>query len=270
MLSPATTAFRVSHAADLAALSRISYLAPHLAEDASRALGYTEVRFVQSAEHDTQVLVAADAGNLVVAFRGTSAFADLVTDACACMAAFPAGKVHRGFRAALDAVAQPLRDACADLTAGRALWLTGHSLGGSLALLAAFEAVFELAVPIHGVYVFGAARPGNGAFADAYQAKLAAQTWCFVRDDDPVPRLLPRAAGYRDAAPIVRLEHGEIIQDPASWLLRLSEALDPRVALADGGPIGDHAINRYCADLSALAMLANKEETTRCQLSLTP
>ena len=252
MLDPGTTAFRLAHAAELAALSRAAYFQPHLAEDAARSMAYPEVRWVQSVAHDTQVLVAADPGNLVVAFRGTSSLADLVTDAALCMTAFPGGKLHLGFRLALGAVATDLQQACANLTAGRALWLTGHSMGGSLAIAAALEASYELAVPIHGVYTFGAARPGNGALADAYQAKLGTQTWCFVRDEDPVPRLLPRAAGFRDAGQVVRLEHGTIVHDPAPWLLRLSEALDPTRALADGGPIGDHAIDRYCADLSAL------------------
>ena len=63
--------------------------------------------------------------------------------------------------------------------------LTGHSLGGALATLAAHELVAALnqaATSIHvSCYTFGAPRTGNHAFARDYQS-LVPDTWGLIND----------------------------------------------------------------------------------------
>jgi thioesterase domain-containing protein len=74
-------------------------------------------------------------------------------------------------------------------TAERPLWVTGHSLGGALALLAAwrFERQF---IQVHEVVTFGAPMVGNGEAARALDAAFAGRVHRYVDVEDPVP-LLP-------------------------------------------------------------------------------
>lgn len=72
------------------------------------------------------------------------------------------------------------------------VYVTGHSLGGALATLAAFD----IAKALQGVqkethvvcYTFGAPRTGNHAFAHDYQ-KVVPDTWSIINDQ--VCTLLP-------------------------------------------------------------------------------
>ena len=61
--------------------------------------------------------------------------------------------------------------------------LTGHSLGGALATLAAYDIRRELNVPPCSVvcYTFGAPRVGNYAFAHDYN-QMVPNTWNIIND----------------------------------------------------------------------------------------
>jgi hypothetical protein len=52
------------------------------------------------------------------------------------------------------------------------LWLGGHSLGGSQAIVAAFR-LFKLGIPVKGIVTFGAATPGNLVFKELMESVLA-------------------------------------------------------------------------------------------------
>ncbi|MCA9055844.1 MAG: lipase family protein, partial [Planctomycetaceae bacterium] len=97
---------------------------------------------------------------------------------------------HRGFMAALAEVWDPLFQAVdgLQLEKERPLWVTGHSLGGAVALLAAwrFERQF---LKVHQVYTFGAPMIGNPAAAEAFQKQFPGRIFRYVDTRDPVPRL---------------------------------------------------------------------------------
>ena len=65
------------------------------------------------------------------------------------------------------------------------IYCTGHSLGGALATLAAYDisrAMEWVAKPVKVIcYTFGAPRIGNYAFAETYN-KLVPETWNVVND----------------------------------------------------------------------------------------
>ena len=70
------------------------------------------------------------------------------------------------------------------------IWLTGHSLGGALATLAAAHLGPET---IQGLYTFGCPRVGDAPFASV----LPAQSYVrFVHRDDWVPTVPPGILGY--------------------------------------------------------------------------
>jgi hypothetical protein len=77
-------------------------------------------------------------GMLVLAFRGTEQdrLEDILTDARANLVPSPGGgRVHKGFLEAFRRVEQPIRAALEE-NKGPPVYITGHSLGGALALMA--------------------------------------------------------------------------------------------------------------------------------------
>ena len=94
------------------------------------------------------------------------------------------GMVHRGFwerseRTWPDLLAWVRRN-----LNGRRLWVTGHSMGGALAILAG-QRFAEVGIPPAGVYAFGAPMVGDEAFRDAYAAPL----FCVEHRHDIIPHL---------------------------------------------------------------------------------
>ena len=158
---------------------------------------------------NTQVYVAQNDKHLVVAFRGTEApntidgLKDcLLTDALNLLmvpegrlgtdfaAAGVGARFHKGFIAALASVWDPLLAGveAEQKRAERPLWVTGHSLGGALALLAAwlFHRKF---LAVHQVYTFGAPMIGNQAATQAFDREFEGKIFRYVNPTDPVPKL---------------------------------------------------------------------------------
>src|SRR5262249_20894795 len=76
------------------------------------------------------------------------------------------------------------------------LLVTGHSLGGALAIL--FTSRWESEkYPILATYTFGCPRVGNAKFCEWYNALRGARTFCVVNEEDLVPRLPGVLTGYR-------------------------------------------------------------------------
>ena len=158
---------------------------------------------------NTQAWLGVDDANIVVAFRGTESPATLdglkdilLTDAMNLLvvpegrfghdlsAAGVGARFHKGFVDALATIWDALAAAVeAEVKrSDRPVWLTGHSLGGALALLAAwlFKRRF---VPVHEVCTFGAPMIGNKAASEAFNREFAGRIMRYVNGRDPVPKL---------------------------------------------------------------------------------
>jgi len=159
---------------------------------------------------NTQVYVAESPKAVVVAFRGSESpdtldgLKDWLLTNANDLLILPEGRLgtdfaaagvgarfHRGFLEALADIWDPLFAAVdAAMKAGeRPLWVTGHSLGGALALLASWR-LQQNFVPVHEVYTFGAPMIGNAKAAEAFRADFADKIHRFVDEEDLVP-LLP-------------------------------------------------------------------------------
>ncbi len=79
------------------------------------------------------------------------------------------------------------------------LYLTGHSLGASLAVLAAAHLSYAEGLPVDSVYTFGEARVGNGAFRDFYNQGMHV-SWRVTHHKDPVPHMPMESLGFRHIA----------------------------------------------------------------------
>lgn len=180
----------------------------------------------------TQFAILTRSDLVVLAFRGTEKVVeDWVTDAkCALV---PAGgqvnaQVHAGFHGALEIVGPDskslwsrLRDELERATAGkRPLWITGHSLGGALAALAAHRLLIEGKIGVAGLCTFGQPGCGDQAFCDELGQRLTGRYWRVVNHRDPVPRVPTKLQGdYAHAGTLLYFdEFGRLLIDPAWWL----------------------------------------------------
>ena len=174
---------------------------------ALQAAGFTATR---TDVDNVQFLQLEGPGAVILAFRGTriegfqdpvlrlkvlsTNWKDLVTDVTFLPEDFvqnnpAAGKVHRGFKQALDKSLDKVKQAAAGTggQTGKQLWLTGHSLGAALATVAAARLAAG-GISVQGVYTYGSPRVGNKAFAGQFPV---ANTYRFVHHKDIVTTVPP-------------------------------------------------------------------------------
>lgn len=139
---------------------------------------------------DTQCVVAASSDAIVVAFRGTESLADWIADLKLFGTSRSYGTVHSGFCTAFELVRDAVRRRIEQLASSdRKLLLTGHSLGGALAVVAAADMWTDF--PADAIYTFGQPRVGKGDFAAFGNQRFSSRFYRFVNDDDVVTRVPP-------------------------------------------------------------------------------
>lgn len=158
--------------------------------------GLTEVCLLRG--FNTQGFIARQDNVVVIAFRGTEPInaEDWLSDiSCHQRILDPGvpGLVHGGFAVAINEVIKPTLDAVSEISRGQTprLFITGHSLGGALAVLAAAMLHFVARQTIAGVYTYGQPRVGDPNFSTAYDTGLKSVTFRYVNDLDIVPHVPP-------------------------------------------------------------------------------
>lgn len=127
-------------------------------------LGLLNMQLEETFDNDgTQAILVSTDKYLVLSFRGTEAksIKDIKADARAKLVACDSGgKVHFGFKHAYGKVGLKIQDEI-NLTkySGKPLFITGHSLGGALATIAAKKLSHEAGIAA--CYTFGSPRVGN-------------------------------------------------------------------------------------------------------------
>ena len=147
----------------------------------------------------------------VLAFRGTvpNDFINWLTDANTIMRpAFGGfGQIHAGFYNNLEPLWSDVTDAIDDASRkwDRAalseplqnLYITGHSLGAAMAVIAAARIFSDGAQPwqrlVKGVYTFGQPAVGDSGFCRYYEQRFS--LYRHVYHQDVVPRMPPRSVG---------------------------------------------------------------------------
>ena len=163
----------------------------------------------------TQCFVASNDKYAFVVFRGSEIWkkrkkfdlekvlADLMTDVDIRLVKWErGGKVHRGFKNALDEVWDDLAAHIEKLhRKGLKIWFGGHSLGAALATLAADRCPYAV-----GVYTIGSPRVGDKDFRDQYQV----QAYRIVNNSDIVAKVPPKGY-YRHVGEIRFIDdHGRV------------------------------------------------------------
>lgn len=141
------------------------------------------------ATNGAECYVASSPRFAIVAFRGTQPddWNDLFDDACFKPMRWDIGHVHKGFARRLDTVRPELDRVLNSLAAGCRVWFTGHSLGASVATLAAYRCRRLLG----GVYTFGSPRVGNGVFSGTFGGEIDRRSARYANDHDIVTHVPP-------------------------------------------------------------------------------
>lgn len=175
---------------------------PDRLDDAIRAQwGAAMTTLIDIPETDTQARIIADDRFVILAFRGTSSAKDARTDLRAQRRQWKYGHAHAGFldswKSIRPTIEQELRRVID--TNGQQLYVTGHSLGGALATLCAYEFELHRMFSVENLYTFGSPRAFSRAGA-AHARQLIGKTYFrVVHSNDGVarvPRLFRRNLGF--------------------------------------------------------------------------
>ncbi|MGD8947320.1 MAG: lipase family protein [Desulfobacterales bacterium] len=188
------TSFKMINAWWLAEASTLVYADEDFVRTQFNKAGLREVIFFD--HQSTQCFVASNDKFAIVAFRGSEIwkrkekfdfnkiFADLKADVDIRLTDWPrGGRVHRGFKEALDEVWLDLLVYIRLLNdKGCKIWMTGHSLGAALATLAG-----DRYGNVQGVYTFGSPRVGD----DDFKKNFEVEAYRIVNNKDIVTRVPP-------------------------------------------------------------------------------
>lgn len=189
-----------------------------------RYYGLTGARIRRVAVQNNALLVVATAywiqsasgKTAILAFRGTDPgdFVSVLTDAQVMLHPFHKGSVHSGFYVSVEVLWDDIHEAITAAKEGKAitaddetvnlpnrletLYITGHSLGAAMAVLAAArlfgDGYEDMRAKIRGIYTFGQPMVGDKDFARACEQDFQGRLYRHVFQDDFVPHLPPRSA----------------------------------------------------------------------------
>jgi len=268
---PHATQFKQENALWLSRFSDLAYSEQALAEAQGREWGYQVSGKFDSLTNNTQYLFAANKDCVILAFRGTepSQLADWLTDLKAEWVACPwlnGVRIHKGFLDALECEWAHILEQLKVQVPGKALWITGHSLGGALALLATHRLLCNQPdLLVQGLITYGQPRCGDAAFVEDAGRRLAGRCWRSINSRDIVPRVPPYAADFRHCGSVLYLDDlGRLTIDPPLWYRVLdnldlptdSETLRREMALR----VQDHSISGYSRILANTHVFGGEEK----------
>ena len=230
-------------------------------------------------------------GFAVLSFRGTTQnIADWKTNLDIEKTALGTGKVHKGFLTAFRAIEKIVRGDVAKLSAGGyPIYLTGHSMGGALAIIATKLIADD---STGACYTFGSPRVGTYGFDD----KIKTPIYRIVNANDVVPRIpsshiahilsfvislipipgqkfiirqLEKMANYvhhgdmrylKRAKPGADGKYGVVVMESNPNMLHRLVWFFQGLLKNFKSPIEDHSIDTYRAKLVAWTIWRNEEE----------
>ena len=202
-------------------------------------------------------MVLSNSDVAVLSFRGTDSNLEWAQSFTYKQIPWREGKAHAGFVRALEQlwehVLASLFDAGA-IEGEKTLWVTGHSLGGALALLAA-DRLVDMGVDVHEVQTYGTPQVFDPVAAQSY----GVPTLRFINNEDPIPQL--HWPTLFDVYEHVGVEHfllasGALARGRHSR--DLAQRIDRAYSIGEGilpaGMIHDHFMREYLRKLRALSL----------------
>lgn len=163
----------------------------------------TQIKAFTNSSWDMQGYVGYSSTHnaIIVAFRGSSNIKNWISDFDAAQVGY--GKcsgcnVHHGFYTSYMTVSSSVKAQLTTLVSkyrNAPIYVTGHSLGGAIAIVAALDIHSTYGNSIK-LYTFGEPRVGNGAFASFVNSQIP-DTFRVIHYADIVPHLPPVASNYK-------------------------------------------------------------------------
>ncbi len=189
-------------ALSLAEASKLAYETGAAIEDVVVAdWGFEECRFLETG--NTQAFFARQDNILLIAFRGTESVGDWLGNIDTSRSAWlpQPGKVHGGFLRAYGVIKERLADFLGSRPAAANIWITGHSLGGALAVLTGGDLVSTL--PSATIVTFGQPRLADEEAANFLNQRFGQRLIRLVNNNDLVTRVPP---SFRHAGRLIRFD----------------------------------------------------------------
>ncbi|BDA51092.1 probable phospholipase A1-Igamma1, chloroplastic at C-terminar half [Coccomyxa sp. Obi] len=217
---------------------------------------------------DTKLLMAWNNNRIVLAFRGTASVSNALSDVQAWRVVHPPKRgrwgcrplVHVGFLKSWTANGLDIRVISRIKEIIQApefnptmayVGVTGHSLGGALAQLAAHDIARAGQrcgkVVRVGCYTYGSPRVGNHAFAREFN-QVVPHCWHIINNQDAVARAPKFLLLYKRAGQVV------IINKTGDMLVRPSFIENSILQLPGGGSVSDHLLGSYLQALLAIIL----------------
>lgn len=188
----------------MAVISDLSYRPPHDAIIEFRKLGFAECETFINNSMAGYVVHIEDA--VVIAFRGTDDIFDWLANANRFPARTKHGPIHRGFKNAYESLKPQVVDILNGIDFNH-LWITGHSLGGALAVVCAYDMISNLGYEVKGLITFGQPMVARGSLKKYLDTILDSRFAYFVNESDAVPRIPP---SFQHSGSLVWYTGGEI------------------------------------------------------------
>jgi hypothetical protein len=258
---PSTTRYRPQNAYWLAKASQLAYkrkgrsTAPDkvaiLKELKRWDKGFNKVEGFDN--KSSQAFVARHTNIVIVAFRGTDEGWDWLDNLNVPSVHHELGRVHRGFKLALDDIWPGVVKAVNRFRDRKqSVWITGHSLGGALATVAAGNWIAEDR-PFHGVYTFGQPRCGDRTFARNFNIEAKSRFFRFQNNNDIVTRIPQRLMGYSHVGTFIYIDRRKVMDTDIAWWYRFVDSVGGILDAFDEkgfDGIEDHAIPDYIEALT--------------------
>ena len=221
-------------------------------------MGFHMAKFIENKSTDTQLYLAKNENQVVIAFRGTSSVKDALNDLNILKRTFPKlgffkrlfklrsifnAKAHEGFYEAYNSIRDDLHEAITylDESGDYEFYLTGHSLGGALATIAALDITRNLDIdPV--IYTYGAPKAGNKRFVRLFNSEVK-HSFRVVNDEDPVPSVPGTTFKHVDHQALID-EEKRIIIDPG-FFERVEKGLESIQATISAEALKEHSTATY-------------------------
>ena len=220
----------------MAKMAGLAYL------DAEAKIGYEELGYTHHVfiENDgAQCHAVWNKEEFVLCFRGTEPdeFSDIKAD----LNAFPdrgqsGGWVHNGFQEELNKIWDQIL-LLLEHESGKEFYITGHSLGGAMATLAASR----LKDKVDCLFTYGSPRVGTKGFVKSFNTLH----YRHVNNNDIVPRLPFALLGYRHHGDLRYINHYSNIRKMTYWQ-RFKDSWRGRLSALRKGQPFDGAFDHSC------------------------
>lgn len=201
--------------------------------------------------NSAQSVIVEHENYLCMAFRGTNEAADWLDNINALATDKLFGSFHKGFYNSLNDVWQPMYDKYRVLyrKKRKPVFITGHSLGGAMATIAAAK-FLHADTPFISVYTFGQPRAVSLDTSRIFNTACGNRFFRFQNNNDIVTRVPARIMGYSHVGKYLYIDKDKTIHDDPGFWFRFIDRFEGAIsAVTERGLDGveDHDITQYIA-----------------------